>query len=200
MESLLSKREQEQLLDLAFQAVETAAAGSEAPSVDTTTLPTRLGQPAATFVTLSLAGALRGCIGTTEIRHPLAEDVVLRARAAATRDPRFPAVSPEEVPNLEIEISILTTPQPLQFANPGQLLLLLKAEKAGVVLKLGQKKATFLPQVWDRVSDVETFLELLCQKASLHRNAWRTENVQIETYRVESFHRKPTVTDEEIGQ
>ncbi len=186
----LSKEEQEILLDLATDAVHATAAGLKLPDTLTMQLPARLHQPAATFVTLSNHGTLRGCIGTTTPQQPIFQDVIERAAAAASRDPRFPPITPEEVPQLDIEISVLTTPQPLNFSTPEELLNQLKPGTDGVILQMGVHRATFLPQVWERVNDPETFLELLCQKASLHRDAWRTDDVRVETYRVASFHRK----------
>ena len=191
MKSTLSQEEQDLLLDLAFRIVKATAEGIEPAPVDLNQLPERLSEPAATFVTLSLDGALRGCIGTTQIQQALALDVLQRACAAASLDPRFPAISPQELPELEIEISVLTPPKPLHFNNPKGLLSALQAEKGGVIIKHGLKRATFLPQVWERVPDPQDFLELLCQKASLHREAWCSGEIQVETYEVESFHRKP---------
>jgi AmmeMemoRadiSam system protein A len=196
VEANLSKNEQEILLELAFQTVEATAAGREIPTPNLDQLPERLGRPTATFVTLSKAGMLRGCIGTTHAQQPLAKDVVQRAQSAASLDPRFPAVTPEEVPDLEIEISLLTPPKPLSFGTPDELLAALAAERSGVILKRGANRATFLPQVWERVPDPQSFLELLCQKASLHRDAWRSGEVQIETYQVECYFRKPVSGDE----
>ncbi len=191
MEPTLSIDEQESLLELAFQAVKATAEGEDLPHIDLEQLPDRLRHPAATFVTLSRDGALRGCIGTTQVTHPLAQDVVMRAQSAASLDPRFPAITPDELTDLDIEISLLTTPQPLSFSDPDELLKALGDECYGVILKRGIHRATFLPQVWDRVPDAQTFLELLCQKASLHRDAWKSGEVEVEIYRVESFHRKP---------
>ena len=186
----LSKEEQEILLDLASDVVRATAEGAILPETTAMQLPERLHQPAATFVTLSNHGTLRGCIGTTTPQQPLVQDVIERAAAAASRDPRFPPVTPDEVLQLDIEISVLTTPQPVNFSNPEELLTQLRPGTDGVILQMGIHRATFLPQVWERVNDPATFLELLCQKASLHRDAWRTEDVRVETYQVVSFHRK----------
>ena len=192
---MLSENEREILLDLAFQTVKATAEGSALPKINFDQLPECFQHPMATFVTLSTAGALRGCIGTTQIQHALALDVIQRAQSAASRDPRFPAITPVEVPNLDIEISLLTPPQPILFSSPEELLEHLKASKEGVIVKSGARRATFLPQVWERVNDPQIFLELLCQKASLHRDAWRSGEIQVETYQVESFHRKAQNTN-----
>lgn len=184
-----SQEEKDILLDLASNAVRATAEGANLPDTLAMQLPERLNQIAATFVTLNNHGTLRGCIGTTTPQLPLALDVIERAAAAASRDPRFPPVEPDEVPLLDIEISVLTSPQPVQFSNPEELINQLRPGVDGVILQMGIHRATFLPQVWERVNDPETFLELLCQKASLHRDAWRTDEVRVETYQVVSFHR-----------
>jgi AmmeMemoRadiSam system protein A len=192
---MLSENEREILLDLVFQTVKATAEGSALSTINFDQFPESFQHPTATFVTLSTAGALRGCIGTTQIQQALALDVIQRAQSAASRDPRFPAVTPAEVPNLDIEISLLTPPQPILFSSPEDLLERLEAGKEGVIVKSGAHRATFLPQVWERVNDPQTFLELLCQKASLHRDAWRSGKIQVETYEVESFHRKAQITN-----
>jgi AmmeMemoRadiSam system protein A len=188
----LTQHEREILLDLALQAVKATAEGKMVPSVNLDQFPARLRSPAATFVTLSHAGVLRGCIGTTQPQLPMAQDVVERARSAASKDPRFPPIKPDEVAQLEIEISVLTPPQPLQFSTAQQLLDSLQPGTDGVIIQKGMHRATFLPQVWERIDDPITFMELLCQKASLHRDAWYTEEIQVATYQVESFHRPPS--------
>ena len=191
MDLHLSPEERKLLLDLAYAAVKATAEGSPTPQLSLDQLPPSLHQPGATFVTLTCEGVLRGCIGTTNSVQSLVEDTLQRACLAASSDPRFPAIAPEEVPHLEIEVSVLSPPQPLEYATPEQLLERLRPGIDGVILQRGLHRATFLPQVWERVGNPTTFLELLCQKASLHRDAWRSEAVQIEIYQVESFHREP---------
>jgi len=90
MEAPLSEREQQILLGLAHQSIVAAVAQARAPRAELDSLPDRLRQPGASFVTLTRSGLLRGCIGTLKHEFPLAQDVVLRAEAAATDDPRFP--------------------------------------------------------------------------------------------------------------
>ena len=187
----LSTDERKLLLDLAYEAVKATAEKSPTPQIALDQLPEGLCRPAATFVTITCKGTLRGCIGTTKPQQALALDVVHRASLAASSDPRFPAITPDEIAYLEIEISVLSTPQPMMFSNPEQLLMSLDPGIDGVIITKGLHRATFLPQVWERVSEPQAFIELLCQKASLHRDAWRTEKISVETYRVESFHREP---------
>ena len=195
MEVLLSEREQKILLDLAHQSIMAAVAQDRTPHVELDSLPDRLRQPGASFVTLTRSGLLRGCIGTLKHEFPLAQDVVLRAAAAAIDDPRFPPLQADEIEDTEIEISVLTTPQPLDYNAPDEIPNLLVPGRDGVTIIHGLKRATFLPQVWEKVEDPEHFLTMLCQKARLPADAWKRGELEISTYRVESFHRtrtKPT--------
>lgn len=176
------------LLTLARQAVECAAAGQRGPEVDLEALPESLRAVRATFVTLMLHGDLRGCIGGLQATMPLAQDVIEHARAAATEDFRFYPVRPDEAQALEIEISVLSEPAPLAYERSDDLLSLLRPGIDGVILRSGHQRATFLPQVWEKVPQPAMFLDLLSEKAGLPRRAWRTGHPDILTYQVESFH------------
>ncbi len=192
MEALLSEREQQILLDFAHQSIVAAVAQDRTPRVELDSLPDRLRQPGASFVTLTRSGLLRGCIGTLKHEFPLAQDVVLRAAAAAIDDPRFPPLQTDEIEYTEIEISVLTTPQSLDYNAPDEIPNLLVPGRDGVTIIHGLKKATFLPQVWEKVEGPEHFLTMLCQKARLPAEAWKCGELEISTYRVESFHRTRT--------
>lgn len=176
------------LLRIARQALIDAAEGNPPAPLVPQEIPARLLAPAATFVTLTRRGALRGCIGALQARSPLAEDVREHARAAACEDYRFMPVGPDEVPEIEIEISILSDPTPLAFECPEDLLARLRPGVDGVILQLGLQRATFLPQVWEKVPDATTFLSMLCEKAGLPSAAWRRPETMIFTYQVECFH------------
>ena len=126
-----------------------------------------LAAPGAAFVTLTKNGRLRGCIGYTEAVAPLFKVVQECAVAAATEDPRFPAVSPKELPSLRIEISVLTPLVPIQ---PEEV----EVGRHGLMVSQGRRRGLLLPQVpgewgWDR----ETFLDQTCLKAGLPASAWR---------------------------
>ncbi len=179
---------QQMLLRLARQALEAAASDRRLPALDAERLPPALRLPGASFVTLTKAGALRGCIGALQATTSLAEDVREHALAAATEDYRFIPVQPDEVGEIEIEVSILTDPQPLAYDRPEDLLRLLRPGLDGVILTSGARRATFLPQVWEKVPDPELFLRMLCEKAGLRPDAWRRGDLQVLTYQVESFH------------
>ncbi len=188
MAAPLGSEDRELLLRLARQAIVETAEGRPLPALETAQLPEHLLDCAATFVTLTRRGGLRGCIGALQAQLPLAEDVRQHARAAASEDFRFMPVIPQEVPELEIEISILTEPSPLEFSGSDDLLARLRPGVDGVILVSGLHRATFLPQVWEKVPDAESFLSMLCEKAGLPSSAWRKPGIEIFTYQVESFH------------
>ena len=133
-------------------------------------------------------GSLRGCLGTLEAHQPLVEDVRERAASAASEDYRFASVTPEEVSSLRIEISRLTTPQPLEYEGPDDLLAKLRPGVDGVILRDGSHRATFLPQVWEKVPDARDFLAHLCLKMGAPANLWRLKKLQVLVYQVEEFH------------
>jgi hypothetical protein len=121
----------------------------------------------ATFVTLTQNGGLRGCIGSLEAHRPLGEDVRHNARAAALSDPRFPALKREELARTRIEISLLSTPKPLAFADHAGLIAQLRPGDDGLILECGEARGTFLPQVWESLPDPEKFVAELKRKAGL---------------------------------
>ncbi len=183
----LSPQERRVLLELAKRAVHEAVTSGKLPEVDPGDLPERLKQPRACFVTLTKRGELRGCIGTIFPQEPLYEAVLRRARSAALEDPRFPPVTPEELHDLEIEISVLTVPEKLPWRTPEELLKKLRPGIDGVVLRVGTRQATFLPQVWEKLPDGEQFLGRLAEKAGLAHTAWRNPAATVMTYQVEAF-------------
>ena len=144
------------------------------------------------FVTLTLDGKLRGCIGNIEPVRSLAEGVLHNAEAAAFQDSRFAPLTAEEFARIHISISILSRAEPLQFEDPLQLYDLLRVGVDGVILSCGGRSATFLPQVWEQLPDVEQFLRHLSVKAGLAADDWKSEDVAIATYQVQSF-------SEEVG-
>lgn len=187
-EDKLTDEEQRALLDLARQALETGVRGQKLPPLDLQSLPPCLREPGASFVTLTINGNLRGCIGALEPCQPLAEDVREHAVAAALQDYRFPNVGPEELPQIAIEISRLTTPVPLEYSTPEDLLSKLRPGIDGVVLRDGARRATFLPQVWEKLPDPADFLGNLCYKMGAAPDLWRKKHLDVLVYQVEEFH------------
>lgn len=183
---MLTEGDRTILLRLGRRAVGLAAEGLALTPFVEQGLSDALLAPCSTFITLTIASALRGCIGGLEPVLPLAEDVWRHAFAAAREDPRFGPVRPDELSAIRIEISCLTVPDRLQ-APPEQLAYLLRPGVDGVVLRRGLQRATFLPQVWHKVPEAELFLDLLADKAGLPRSAWRRGEAEILTYQVESF-------------
>ncbi len=173
------------LLALARQAIVSAA--QNLPRPEPGPLTPELAEPKACFVTLTKAGALRGCIGNLAPDLPLANAVILNAVGAATRDPRFPPVEPREVGEIRIEISVLTVPRRVEFGSPEQLLERVRPGTDGVLLRVEGRTATFLPQVWETVPDRTAFLNRLALKAGLDPAAWRRPDAEISVYEVDSF-------------
>jgi AmmeMemoRadiSam system protein A len=141
----------------------------------------------ASFVTLTIGGQLRGCIGALEPYQPLAEDVREHTVGAALEDPRFPPVSREEVDRIEIEISRLTLPKALEYTHAEDLVTRLRPHLDGVILRDGFRRATFLPQVWEKIPDKAEFLDNLCYKMGEPPDTWRRKHLDVQTYEVEEF-------------
>lgn len=176
--------EQALLLGLARQTLEAITRHQPPPRLDLPALPPALREQRACFVTLRRRAdrALRGCTGTLIARRPLAEEVVAMTEQTAFHDPRFLPVAAYEVPDLHIEISILTPPQWLEFSGPEDLLRKLRPGVDGVTLLLDHARATFLPQVWENHPDPEIFLSLLSQKMGRGPDAWRDPRVRVQAY------------------
>ena len=187
-EQTLSTEEQRILLRLAREAIREGLRQPAAlPTLDLEKLPPRLQEEGATFVTLTFAGSLRGCIGSLVAYRPLAVDARLNALAAAFEDPRFPPLTAVEFSRIKVEVSVLSPPQPLAYDGADDLLRQLRPGVDGVVLERGWNRATFLPQVWEQLPDPEEFLAHLCYKAGLSSDAWRSPTLKISTYQVEKF-------------
>lgn len=189
MDNTYTPQEKHLLLSLARETLQRITNGQEPPAVDLSALPPALAEERACFVTLRQRGngRLRGCTGTLLPRRSLAEEVVAMTIQTAFYDPRFPPVRAYEVPDLQIEISVLTPPQPLDFRDPDELLRKLRPGVDGVTLRLGHRRATFLPQVWESYPDPEEFLSLLSQKMGAAPDAWRDPRIQVETYQAIVF-------------
>ncbi len=140
-----------------------------------------------TFVTLTLDGQLRGCIGTLAGHAPLTQSVRHNALNAAFHDPRFRPLTAAEFRRVHVEVSVLTEPQSLSFKDGTDLMAKLRPCVDGVILRKGAACATFLPQVWDQLPRPEDFLRHLCLKACLNADAWRREKIAIETYQAQVF-------------
>lgn len=188
MSAKLSVEEKQTLLTLAREALECGVRGQSIPRPDPARLTPLLRADGAAFVTLTIHGQLRGCIGALQPYQPLYEDVREHAVAAALQDYRFPPVRPKELLTILIEVSRLTLPQPLAYTDTNDLLAKLRPGMDGVILRDGSRRATFLPQVWEQLSDKMDFLSHLCAKMGAPANLWRQKHLDVEIYQVEEFH------------
>jgi len=187
MTTPLSAHDKQLLLKLARESIEAAVSSQPYPHVDPSRLSPDLLRKGASFVTLTEHGELRGCIGGLQPQYPLYEDVLIHAAQAAQYDYRFPPVTPDELLDIELEVSVLTEPQPLDYDLPAELPRRLRPEVDGVILAHGRHRATFLPQVWERVPSPETFLSMLCEKMGVHPDTWRRTKLEVQVYQVENF-------------
>lgn len=141
-----------------------------------------LQQPGATFVTLTLEGELRGCIGSLEAWRSLEEDVRENAIAAAFHDPRFPPLTRQEFPRIRVEVSLLSAPCPILFSNEADAVSQLRPGIDGVIFECHGRRGTFLPQVWESLPDRQAFFSHLKQKAGFPPSFWSPE---VKLYRYE---------------
>jgi len=137
------------------------------------------------FVTLTISGNLRGCIGSILPVRPLIEDVIDNSFNAAFEDPRFFPLSKEELKIIDIEISVLTVPEKLIYKSENELFQKLRPLVDGVIVRKNIHQATYLPQVWEQLPDKEMFLNELCLKAGLPLYSYKCEDFDIYTYQVE---------------
>ncbi len=177
--SPLPSEERRALLELARHAIVEAVHHSRPLEVFPPT-PV-LAEPAGAFVSLHRQGRLRGCIGQVEPVESLVSSVARCAVAAALEDPRFEPLRAEEIADLEIEISILSRPAPVQ---PGAI----EVGKHGLLVTRARMRGLLLPQVatqyqWSR----ERFLEEACRKAGLEKDAWKDPATRIEVFTAEVF-------------
>lgn len=142
--------------------------------------------PGASFVTLTLAGRLRGCIGTLEAYRPLYEDVQANALAAALRDPRFAPLDAEVFSQTRVEVSLLSASVPLTFTDEADALQQLRPHLDGIILQSSGRRSTFLPQVWSQLPEPAEFLAHLKQKAGLPRDWW-SPDLQLLRYEVQKW-------------
>ena len=183
----LTQEDRRYLLVLARETIGHAVRGQSPQPVDLDPLPETLQKDGASFVTLTLGGQLRGCIGSIEPRRPLALDVQENALGAAFRDPRFPSLSEAEFVRVKIEVSVLTRPEPLDYSGSEDLFAKLRPFVDGVIIQRGWQRATFLPQVWEKLPTPQEFLASLCMKAGLPPDDYARPGLEVLTYQVEKF-------------
>jgi AmmeMemoRadiSam system protein A len=173
------------VIGTAATAIESGLGRSIASPPDARRQPQPLAEHRASFVTLTLDGALRGCCGTLEPARPLLLDVWHNAQASAFHDPRFPPLTLAEWRNIELEVSVLTPCERVVVADEQDLLLRLEPGRDGLVLAWQGMRATFLPKVWDQVSGAQEFLRRLKQKAGWPADFWAAD-VEVWRYGTET--------------
>ena len=149
--------------------------------------PEQLEEKRGVFVTLQKEGRLRGCIGTIEPVKTVLQGVRENALLSAFNDTRFSPVTPEELKDIAIEISLLTVPEKWHPSDHKAILEQITPFEDGVIVEKGHHRATFLPQVWEQLPDPRSFLTQLCLKARLDPLAWQTGDLTVFTYQVQSF-------------
>ena len=182
----LSPADRATLLDVARASIQHGLRHRQALAVNPGDYPETLRPLRATFVTLEIGSQLRGCIGALTAYQPLVQDVAAHAYAAAFEDPRFAELRPYEFPKLEIFISVLSPPEPMQFSSEEDLLKQVRPGVDGLILEFHHYRATFLPAVWESLPDPYVFLAQLKHKAGLPLDFWSPE-LRVERYTTEYF-------------
>ena len=187
----LSEEEGQALVSLARQALEAKIGRGERARMDDGLLARhpRLGVERAAFVTLNKGGNLRGCIGSLTAHQSLARDVLDNALHAALDDARFSPVQADELAQIDISISVLDAPRPLspRPATPEALLELLARDRPGVTIAFEGRRSTYLPSVWEQISDPGRFLSTLCEKQGSPADCWRSDKAAFEVYGSQVF-------------
>jgi len=183
---LESTEDREALLEIARASIRHGLEHGSPLQVDPDRFSPRLREPGACFVTLRLSGRLRGCVGSLDATRSLVEDVAHNAFASAFRDSRFePLTEEEERTGLDLHLSILTPPEPLPCRSEAELLAKLRPGIDGLILRDGSHRATFLPSVWESLTEPKKFLAELKRKAGLSENHW-SDGIRFQRYRAES--------------
>jgi uncharacterized protein len=143
------------------------------------------------FITLTKAGKLRGCIGRIESDETLYQNVIDLVQAAAFDDHRFSKVTADELPEIRIEISLLSAPKAVNGASTVEKVMKIRPAVDGVVIEAEGKRATFLPQVWESIPVREGFFGELCRKAGLDPDYWQHHEMNISAYQAEKYQEKP---------
>jgi len=172
------------ILDKARQSIAYALEHNKLIKPDHQNIPEPLLEKGACFVTLEINHQLRGCIGNLEAMQPLIDDIERNAYAAAFSDPRFPAVTQQEFNKLDIHVSILTPATAMHFDDEKDLVNQIKPGIDGLILQDKGRRGTFLPSVWESLSEPEDFFRHLKLKAGLPENHW-SDSLKVYRYHTE---------------
>jgi len=179
-----NSEERKILLEVADKAIKHGLEKGEVLPLNLEDYPEKLRKNGASFVTLEIDKQLRGCIGTLEAHQPLIIDAAQNAYSAAFRDPRFSSLTNEEYPKLNKHISILSEPEEMKFTSEDDLLKQIRPNIDGLILSDRGYRGTFLPSVWESLSEPKLFLRHLKLKAGLPENYW-SDTLKVERYTVE---------------
>lgn len=183
----LTEEQAKTLLQVAKESIKHGLDKNQHLSVAPSDYTEELQENRASFVTLEIHKQLRGCIGTLTAYQPLIRDVAYHAYAAAFSDPRFLKLTRSEFPLLDIHISILSRSEPISFESEEHLIQQLRPGIDGLILTEGaHNKGTFLPSVWESLSNPDDFISHLKQKAGLSPNYW-SDTIKVERYTTESI-------------
>jgi len=188
---MLTLEEGKLLVKLARRTIETYLREGRKPQAPK--VPAKLRERRGVFVTLNKGGELRGCIGHPLPQMPLIDAVIDSAISSATRDPRFPSITPEEFPEVEIEVSVLSKPEVIKVKSPREYPKHITVGRDGLIIEWSGYAGLLLPQVpvewgWD----IEEFLAHTCMKAGLMPDYWLREGVRISKFSAQVFkERKP---------
>lgn len=181
-----SQAEKQTLLQLAREAIRSPLEGEKNFNINLNHFSEHLKLHRATFVTLNMNNQLRGCIGSLGAHRPLLVDVANNAQAAAFKDPRFNPLTHKEYQSVDIHISILSEPTPLAVSSREQLIDRLQPGVDGLIIKEGNRQATYLPSVWEQLPTPDRFVSELRRKAGLSPDDWSNETTVLR-YRTEEF-------------
>ena len=170
--SSYSGADRQAMLRVAAMSAFHAAEHNGPLTVDPAQFSERLRERRAVFVTFNRQGQLRGCVGTLQANKALITEIAQFSFAAVARDPRFPRVTPQELPMLDIHISVLSEPSQMSFSSQADLLDQVRVDVDGLILGEGSLRGTFLPSVWKQLPEKAKFLEGLKAKAGLPQGYW----------------------------
>ncbi|MCX6062191.1 MAG: AmmeMemoRadiSam system protein A [Campylobacterales bacterium] len=173
-------------LSIARESIQKQFSGLEMDKKALLATNPELSKPKATFVTLTLRGQLRGCIGSLVAHRNLLDDLISNAQSAAFHDPRFPPLTPTEFTEINIEVSLLSEPKLVSYTDKADLKSFIHKDIDGVILRAGNYQATFLPQVWEELDDFESFFAHLGMKAGIGNDPL-AYHPEIYTYQVEKI-------------
>ena len=182
----LDAGDRETLLRITAASIHGGIGGGRALKVDPAPYPAPLRAIRACFVTLMHQDQLRGCVGTTRARQPLVAEAAQSGWAAAFDDPRFKPLTASTFDALKIGVSVLTPPREFAASSERDVVQALRPGIDGLILRAGDRRATFLPQVWERGTSAERFVTALLRKAGIERGSW-PEGTRAWRYQSESF-------------